>query len=77
MRNDIFTVSIEKHIGTISEAGSGWTKELNKVSWNGKPATMDIREWDPAHERMSKGVRLTDEEAKKLLEILQEYFQKG
>lgn len=69
-----FTVAIEKHLGTISNTGA-WTKELNMVSWNGKPATIDIREWDPSHERMSRGVKLTDEEARELLNILQEYFK--
>ena len=26
---------IVEHIGTLSESPKGWTKELNKVSWNG------------------------------------------
>lgn len=77
MVSDIFTVNIEKHIGTIARSGNGWTMEVNMVSWNGKPAIIDIREWDPSHERMSRGVKLTDEEARKLLEILQEHFREG
>lgn len=77
MVSDVFTANIEKHIGTISRSGNGWAMEVNMVSWNGKPATIDIREWDPSHERMSRGVKLTDEEARKLLEILQEHFREG
>lgn len=31
----------------------------------------DIRDWAPEHEKMGKGITLTDEEAKALLELLQ------
>ncbi len=27
---------IVKNIGVISESSSGWTKELNLISWNGR-----------------------------------------
>ena len=27
---------ITEHIGTLSEGSKGWTKEINKVSWNDK-----------------------------------------
>ena len=57
-------------LGVLSESAKGWTKELNLVSWNDKPAKLDIREWAPEHEKMGKGVTLTDEEAEKLLEAL-------
>ena len=43
---------IEKHIGVLSENGNGWRKELNMVSWNGRPAKYDIRDWTESHERM-------------------------
>ena len=34
---------IEDHICTIAENESGWKKELNLVSWNGRPSmTLDI-----------------------------------
>lgn len=61
---------IEKHIAVLSETKGGWTKELNLVSWNGKPAKYDIREWGPDHKSMGRGVTLTDEEAKALVEAL-------
>ena len=57
---------ITKRIGVLSESGKGWTKELNMVSWNGRDAKFDIREWSPGHEKMSKGVTLTSDEAKLL-----------
>lgn len=61
---------IKKQIGTFSESSKGWTKELNLVSWNDKEPKYDIREWDPEHEKMGKGVTLTEEELKKLKDIL-------
>lgn len=64
------TFEIVDHIGVLSENAKGWTKELNKVSWNGAAPKYDIREWAPEHEKMGKGVTLTEEEAKKLKELL-------
>ena len=54
---------IEKRLGVLSQSGNGWKKELNLVSWNGKPAKLDIREWAPDHKHMSKGLTLRREEA--------------
>lgn len=61
---------ITKEIGVLSESPKGWTKELNLVSWNGKEPKFDLRDWAPDHEKMGKGVTLTEEEAKKLKELL-------
>jgi len=63
---------IEKELGTIAESAKGWKKELNLISWNGKEAKYDIREWAPEHEKMGKGVTLTAEELKKLRDVLNE-----
>jgi len=57
---------IKKSIGVISQSPKGWTKELNLVSWNGAAPKYDIRDWDPEHEKMGKGVTLTEEELRKL-----------
>jgi hypothetical protein len=61
---------IVKHIGVLSEAESGWKKELNQVSWNEKEAKYDIRDWNQSHERMSKGITLTEEEVNELKKLL-------
>ena len=61
---------IEKELGSISESPKGWTKELNLISWNGKDAKYDLRDWAPEHEKMGKGVTLSGEELKKLKELL-------
>ncbi len=49
---------------------TGWTREANIVAWNGGVAKLDLRDWDPNHERMSKGITLFDEEAEKLTRML-------
>ena len=61
---------IEKEIGKISESSKGWTKELNLISWNGKEAKYDLRDWAPEHEKMGKGVTLSIDELKSLKELL-------
>ena len=61
---------IEKELGSISESAKGWTKELNLISWNGKEAKYDLRDWGPEHEKMGKGITLSVEELKILKEIL-------
>ena len=59
---------IKDSIGVLSESAKGWTKELNLVSWNDREPKYDIREWDPEHNKMGKGITLTSEEIKKLKE---------
>lgn len=61
---------IEKEIGKLSESAKGWTKELNLISWNGKEAKYDLRDWAPEHEKMGKGITLSIEEMIKLRDIL-------
>lgn len=47
-----------------------WTKELNKVSWNDRPAKYDLRDWNHEEGKMGKGVTLTDVEIRNLKEVL-------
>ncbi|WP_193224412.1 YdbC family protein [Bacillus sp. B1-b2] len=61
---------IIENIAVLSESPKGWKKELNLISWNGREPKYDIREWSPEHEKMGKGVTLSDEEVKKLKEAL-------
>ena len=65
-----FKYEIVEEIGVLSENARGWIKELNKVSWNGGAPKYDLRDWAPDHEKMGKGITLTEEEAKKLKELL-------
>ena len=63
---------IVEQIGVISESAKGWTKELNKISWNGGEPKYDIRDWAPEHEKMGKGVKLNKNEAENLLSLLKD-----
>ena len=67
------TFEITKSLGVLSENSKGWTKQLNLVSWNGREPKYDIREWDPEHEKMGKGVTLTEEELAALKALLEEF----
>jgi hypothetical protein len=58
--------TIEETIGVLSTSKSGWTRELNLVSWNGRPAKFDLRDWSPDHSKMGKGLTLTNEEIEQL-----------
>ena len=49
-----FNYEIMEELGVLSESSSGWTKELNLISWNGRPPKFDIRDWSPDHEKMFK-----------------------
>lgn len=63
---------ITKNLGVLSTSNRGWNKELNMVSWNDREPRFDLREWSPDHERMGKGVTLTQEEVTALKGILAE-----
>ena len=61
---------IIQHIAVLGTSSKGWTKELNIVSWNGRDAKYDIREWAPDKSNMGKGVTLNEEEARALCAAL-------
>ena len=61
---------ILKKIGVLSKAGSGWTKELNLISWNDRDPKYDLRDWSADREKMGKGVTLSKEELLALRELL-------
>lgn len=41
-------------------------KELNIISWYGKPDKYDIRGWSDDHTKMTKGISLTKDEFTKI-----------
>jgi len=67
---DNFNYEIKKHYGVLSEGKGGWLKELNLVSWSGRAPKLDVRDWSPGHEKMGKGVTLSEGEAAALAELL-------
>ena len=67
------TFEIKESLGVLSDSAKGWTKELNLISWNGREPKYDIREWDPEHEKMGKGVTLSKEELMALKTLLEDF----
>ena len=65
-----FQYEVTEQIGVLAEGTKSWKKELNLVSWGGRPAKYDIRDWSEDHTKMGKGVTLTVEELKGLKAIL-------
>ena len=61
---------IVEELGVISERTKGWTRELNLISWNGGTPKYDVRDWAPNHEKMGKGITLSEEEAEPLKDLL-------
>ena len=68
---------IVKEIAVLSVSDSGYTKELNLISWNGKEPKYDIRSFSPNREKCGKGITLTADEAAALLKALQNELNSG
>lgn len=66
------TYDVRYPIQVLSTKESGWKKEINVVSWNKRPAKLDIREWNADRSKMKKGITLNREEALLLKKTLEE-----
>lgn len=64
------TFDIIEHIAVIKSNENGWNKEVNIVAWNGGQPKVDIREWNPEHDRMTRGITLTEPEAEKMAKAI-------
>ena len=69
-----FDYEITEHIAIIG-SNAGYTLELNRVSYNGYPAKLDLRRWRDG--QPLKGVTLSNDEARSLLETLQALERAG
>ena len=67
---DKIKYEIIEQLGVLSESDKGWKKELNLISWNDREPKYDLRDWSEDHQKMGKGITLTEEEAIKLRNIL-------
>ena len=74
-RDSAISFRVIEQLGVLERHKSGWNREVNIVSWNGHPPKFDIRDWDPDHERMSRGITLYEREAVKLTKILAQRLQ--
>lgn len=75
--NDPVHYEIVEHLGVLSVKDNGRRKEVNCVAWNGNPPKIDIREWAPGYESMSRGITLHEIEAARLANILCERYSRG
>lgn len=66
---------IVEHICVLSQSARGWTKEVNLVSWNEREPKFDIREWNPDHDKMGKGVTISREEMQLLLDSVLDFLE--
>ena len=72
MQEREISFKIIERLAVLSEASSGWRKELNIVSWNGNPEKYDIRDWSSDHTKMSRGITLTGEQMEKVVDAMLE-----
>lgn len=73
-QNTEIKMDIIKDYGVISEK-NGYELRLRKISWNDRDAKFDIRPWK--EDKCGKGITLTDEELKGLLDKLKELDKRG
>ena len=57
---------IVKEIAVLSTGDSGYTKEINLISWNGKEPKYDIRSFSPNREKCGKGITLNRSEERRV-----------
>lgn len=73
-QNTEIKMDIIEDYGVISEK-NGYELRLRKISWNNRDAKFDIRPWK--EDKCGKGITLSDEELKGLLDKLKELDKKG
>lgn len=62
------TCKIVQHLCVLEERNAGWNLEFNIVSWNDEEPKYDIRPWNEDHSKCGKGIALTEENLKALVE---------
>ena len=74
MEKPTITYTITKPLAVLSENDKGYTKEVNMISWNGADAKLDIRQWAPNRSKGLKGMTFTEDEGRKLMEVLVQLY---
>ena len=59
-------------IGIVATQTGGWNLELNRISWNGGEPKYDLRSWSADHQKMGKGVTLTEDNLRALSKVIAE-----
>ena len=57
-----FTYEIKKTLASVKSDSDGWNLELNLISWSGRKPSYDLRKWNDNHEKMGKGVAMSEDE---------------
>ena len=65
------SMDIQKKVGVVSESPSGWTLQLNFISWDGQEPKYDLRGWNPTMTSSGRGLTLTLEELRTLFGIIE------
>lgn len=64
-------VEIIEHLGVLKESDThDWCKAVARISWDGAPSTLDVRNMNLSQEKFGRGITLTDDEADTLVDIL-------
>lgn len=79
MKKDQSTYNFKIHekIGVVSEKLNGWTLELNVVSFNGRDAKYDLREWRNDHTELRTGARFSESDLKPLMELIRKHLEEN
>lgn len=75
MGDNSIKIDIAERIAVLKRHENGWALECNLVSWNGGPYKIDIREWSPDHERMTRGLAIDEISAEKLARALADRYR--
>lgn len=59
---------IVQHLCVLEERNAGWKLEFNIVKWNDEEPKYDIRPWNEDHSKCGKGITLTEDNLKALVE---------
>ena len=71
---DKITYDVVRNIGVLA-VNVAWETQVNLISWNHGTPKFDIRKWNVENDHMSKGISLTESEARELVRVLTKYFE--
>lgn len=75
MIDNTIKIDIAERIAVLKRHANGWSLECNLVSWNEGPYKIDVREWSPDHERMTRGIAIDEISAEKLAKALADRYR--
>ena len=70
MNKQEITYTLVQQLCVLEERGA-WNLEFNVISWNGEEPKYDIP-WNTDHSRCGKGITLTEESLKRLVDYCEQ-----